>query len=51
MGLFSAEGRAALGWAFSLSFLCVGAITLLSAWIFRRLDMTGLRAAGGKAAG
>ncbi len=49
--LFSGEGSAALGRAFSLSFLSMGAITLLSAWIFRRLDMSGLRAPGGRAAG
>ncbi|MFD4839891.1 multidrug transporter subunit MdtD [Achromobacter sp. NPDC058515] len=42
VGLFSSEGNAALGRAFALSFLCVGAITLLSAWVFRRLDMTGV---------
>jgi EmrB/QacA subfamily drug resistance transporter len=51
VGLFSGEGSAALGRAFSLSFLSVGAITLLSAWIFRRLHMASLRAPGGRAAG
>jgi len=39
--LFSAQwGSAALG--FRLSFVCVGAITLMSAWVFRHLD-TALR--------
>nr|WP_183797763.1 DHA2 family efflux MFS transporter permease subunit [Paraburkholderia fungorum] len=37
VNLFSAQwGSAALG--FRLSFVCVGVITLVSAWIFRRLD-------------
>jgi len=37
VNLFAAQwGSAALG--FRLSFVCVGAITLMSAWVFRRLD-------------
>jgi MFS family permease len=37
VNLFSAQwGSAALG--FRLSFVCVGVITLVSAWIFRHLD-------------
>ena len=34
-----------------LTFLCVGAITLLSALVFRRLDAESLNGAGRRAAG
>ncbi|RBL87924.1 MFS transporter [Streptomyces cavourensis] len=50
VGVFSGPGNAALGWAFTLTFLCVGAITLLSALVFRRLDADSLNgSAGGRA--
>jgi hypothetical protein len=39
VNLFSAQvGSAALG--FRLAFVCVGVITLVSAWVFRHLDET-----------
>ena len=50
VNLFSAQwGSAALG--FRLSFVCVGVITLLSAWVFRHLDdPSGTRVIRGQAA-
>jgi predicted MFS family arabinose efflux permease len=50
VNLFSAQwGSAALG--FRLSFVCVGVITLLSAWVFRHLDdPSGTRVVRGQAA-
>ena len=42
VGMFSGEANASLGRAFTLSFVCVGVITLLSGWVFRRLDMSQL---------
>ncbi|KAA1012174.1 DHA2 family efflux MFS transporter permease subunit [Paraburkholderia panacisoli] len=50
VNLFSAQwGSAALGFRFS--FVCVGVITLLSAWVFRHLDdPSGTRVVGRQAA-
>ncbi|WP_343056556.1 multidrug transporter subunit MdtD [Achromobacter pestifer] len=51
VGMFSGEANVALGRAFTLSFVCVGVITLLSAWVFRRLDTSQLgRPAGNRPA-
>jgi hypothetical protein len=49
VNLFAAQwGSAELG--FRLSFVCVGVITLVSAWVFRHLDdPSGTRAIRGQA--
>lgn len=49
-GLFSGPDNAMLMRAFMLTFLCVGAITLLSAVVFRRLDDAALKGSGDRAA-
>ncbi|WP_287864916.1 multidrug transporter subunit MdtD [Achromobacter sp.] len=51
VGVFSGADNAMLGRAFMLTFLCVGAITLLSALVFRRLDAESLNGAGRRAVG
>lgn len=51
VGVFSGADDAMLARAFTLAFLCVGAITLLSALVFRRLDAESLNGSGRRAAG
>lgn len=51
VGVFSGADDAMLARTFTLAFLCVGAITLLSALVFRRLDAESLNGSGRRAAG